>query len=177
MPHVDVFMPSVDEAKEIFSAYKRSCGAAAESKHQDDTFQDAVTATEHWQWLIQTVGVALLVITDGANGARAYFNRLHDKNHSHCPEEVQCLEQCVVQLDHSEIRDPTGAGDAFNAGFLRGWLAAGAHSGKVGAIKEGLKWGCLLGAHAVTKVGGCAECFDEVSLRRFAEQHAYDMTR
>ncbi len=48
-----------------------------------------------------------------------------------------------------EVRDPTGAGDAFNAGFLCAWT-------KGFDPQECLTWGNRLGSAAVTAVGGIA---------------------
>jgi sugar/nucleoside kinase (ribokinase family) len=44
------------------------------------------------------------------------------------------------------LRDPTGAGDAFAAGLLAAWLAAG-------TPEEALRAGAALGARAVSQVG------------------------
>ncbi|RHY90530.1 hypothetical protein DYB37_006214 [Aphanomyces astaci] len=47
------------------------------------------------------------------------------------------------------VEDATGAGDAFNAGFLHAWVQSK-------DVMEGLKWGCAVGAHCVRVVGACA---------------------
>ncbi|RQM18971.1 hypothetical protein B5M09_001862 [Aphanomyces astaci] len=49
----------------------------------------------------------------------------------------------------TKVEDATGAGDAFNAGFLHAWVQSK-------DVMEGLKWGCAVGAHCVRVVGACA---------------------
>jgi sugar/nucleoside kinase (ribokinase family) len=53
----------------------------------------------------------------------------------------------AVPSDRVQAVDPTGAGDAFAAGFLTEWLAG---NGPEAALRRGNE----LGARAVTKVGG-----------------------
>ena len=63
----------------------------------------------------------VLIITQGKDGAHLY-------------EQEKCLE--IPTFPVSDIKDPTGAGDAFRGGFLRG-LASGwpmQISGEVGAL-------------------------------------------
>ncbi len=52
-----------------------------------------------------------------------------------------------VQASHAEVVDPTGAGDAFDAGFLAEWVQSG------DPIASAMT-GALVGARAVTIVGG-----------------------
>jgi sugar/nucleoside kinase (ribokinase family) len=56
-------------------------------------------------------------------------------------------EVVAVPADPATMRDPTGAGDAFAAGLLASWLAAG-------TPEEALRAGAALGARAVSGVGG-----------------------
>ena len=52
-----------------------------------------------------------------------------------------------VQASHAAVVDPTGAGDAFDAGFLADWV-------KSGDPIAAAMCGALVGARAVTTVGG-----------------------
>lgn len=73
----------------------------------------------------------LLVVKDGKNGAYAYQN----KELFHCP---------AINV---KVIDTTGAGDCFNAGFIKAWL-----SGK--PINECLQYGNILGGLSTTAMGG-----------------------
>jgi adenosine kinase len=66
-------------------------------------------------------GVKLVVVTLGENGADIYF-------------EGQCIHTPVVPP--AQIADPTGVGDAFRGGFVRGWRLGldWATCGQMGAL-------------------------------------------
>jgi sugar/nucleoside kinase (ribokinase family) len=73
----------------------------------------------------------LVVIKDGSNGSLAYTNNI------------------LVKVPGIPINpvDTTGAGDSFNAGFLRAWL-----DGQ--SIESCLKWGNITGGLSTTELGG-----------------------
>jgi sugar/nucleoside kinase (ribokinase family) len=73
----------------------------------------------------------LVVIKDGSNGSLAYENNILHK---------------VPGIPINPI-DTTGAGDNFNAGFLRAWL-----DGQ--SVDTCLKWGNILGGLSTTELGG-----------------------
>lgn len=66
--------------------------------------------------------------------------------------------------------DPTGAGDAFAAGFLYGYLSFRGERGGVvedeEAVKEGMRWGCATGTSSVMVQGASVpsqkECIERV---------------
>lgn len=79
--------------------------------------------------LVDTIG--LTVVKQGAKGATAFHQGT----------------QCSVPANRVDVVDTTGAGDAFNAGFLSAWLV-----GKL--LQDCLEAGNLLGATAIAQVGG-----------------------
>jgi sugar/nucleoside kinase (ribokinase family) len=83
----------------------------------------------------------LVVVKDGPNGSYAYTSKSLIK---------------VPGLTLNPM-DTTGAGDNFNAGFLRAWL-----DGQ--PIEECLKWGNITGGLSTTELGGTTRkiTFDEV---------------
>ena len=70
-------------------------------------------------------------------------------------------EVCAVPADRVEVVDTTGAGDAFNAGFLRGWL------GGLG-LEASLTLGVICGSRAVGDYGGYRGCPREPELTEIA---------
>jgi len=83
-----------------------------------------------------------IIVTRGPKGAISLNNGsiLHTQN--------------AVQQE--DIVDPTGAGDAFAAGFLHGlfldWKNGESECWKK-AVKQGLKWGCAVGTSCVLRQG------------------------
>lgn len=73
----------------------------------------------------------LLVVKDGGNGAYAW-------------EEGHLLHEPAIPV---EPVDTTGAGDCFNAGFLRAWL-----DGR--PLRECLRWGNIVGGLSTLALGG-----------------------
>jgi len=88
----------------------------------------AATIEDAYEWL--KAHVKLTVLTVGAEGAVAVG-----------ADEIQ--RQTPPPC--GGVIDATGAGDAFNAGFIHGWLKDG--------VAEGLLWGCCCGTAAIGKVG------------------------
>jgi sugar/nucleoside kinase (ribokinase family) len=66
-----------------------------------------------------------------------------------------------VAAEPANVVDTTGAGDCFNAGFLRGWLAG------LG-LEESLTLGNICGGKAVEAFGGYRGCPREAELRTLA---------
>lgn len=91
---------------------------------------------------------ALVVIKDGSAGARLYQG-----------EETLTLPAAPCQ----GVLDTTGAGDAFNAGFLAAWLA-GRPSER--ALAEGIACGTL----SVQSVGGAGRKLDPRQVTLIADQ-------
>lgn len=92
-----------------------------------------------------TGGLApLVVVKRGADGAEA-----------HMRGDVQ-----RAPARPARVVDTTGAGDAFNAGFLHGWLAGAAGRGGAGGGPDTghcLRLGALCGAVAVARPGGAGK--------------------
>jgi sugar/nucleoside kinase (ribokinase family) len=64
----------------------------------------------------------------------------------------------AVPADQVTIRDATGAGDCFNAGFLAGWLGGL-------PLEESLTLGVICGGRAIQDIGGYRGCPRESELR------------
>ncbi len=90
----------------------------------------------------------LVVIKDGGEGAR-----LHQGNQSVTLPAAPCRA----------VLDTTGAGDAFNAGFLAAWLA-GRMTER--ALAEGIACGTL----SVQSIGGAGRRLDPQHVTRIADQ-------
>ena len=91
---------------------------------------------------------ALVAIKDGGAGARLY----------HAGKQVT-----LPAAPCREVLDTTGAGDAFNAGLLAGWLAG---SSPVRALAEGIVCGTL----SVQSVGGAGSKLDRRQVAHLADQ-------
>jgi sugar/nucleoside kinase (ribokinase family) len=92
-----------------------------------------LTGESNLELAIQWLGefCPLVVVKDGPNGSIAYTNNT-------------CLHVPGIQVKNI---DTTGAGDNFNAGFLRAWL-----DGQ--SIEMCLKWGNIVGGLSTTEIGG-----------------------
>lgn len=73
-----------------------------------------------------------------------------------------------VEAEPTEVVDATGAGDCFNAGFLRGWLAGM-------PLEACLRLGTICGARAVADLGGYRGCPREDELRELAARRGLEL--
>lgn len=105
-----------------------------------ENFQDAV------ERLMESI--PLLVVKRGAQGATAYTKS----------------EQVSVKAIAVEVIDPVGAGDSFNAGFLRQWT-----QGK--PLAQCLAYGNLAAACSTTKPGGTEAFRDAAYWKKFFASH------
>jgi sugar/nucleoside kinase (ribokinase family) len=116
--------PLVREVLSLLDIFMPNAGEAMRLT-KTSTFEDAA------QILSQLV--PLLVIKDGANGAQAWQGDQH----------------VVAPALKVEVVDTTGAGDAFNAGFLAAY--------RVGEdLATCLRWGNISGSLSTTGYGGCS---------------------
>jgi sugar/nucleoside kinase (ribokinase family) len=72
-------------------------------------------------------------------------------------------------LRNDEIKDPTGAGDAFGAGIVASALEEPLNSDD--ALQAALEKGRLWGAYACTTVGGANMCPNSKTLEKFKSKH------
>ena len=118
---VDLFMPSEVEACEITGR---------------DTAEEALEALVGDDRSTSDAPVKLAVIKRGANGVLA----------GDCHGRRWSAPACTV----SRVVDTNGAGDAFNAGFLRVWAQGG-------AVDEALRAGCASAAIAAQHTGAVGD--------------------
>jgi len=76
----------------------------------------------------------------------------------------------AVPADRAIIRDTTGAGDCFNAGFLAGWL------GEL-PLEESLTLGVICGSRAIGDIGGYRGCPREADFRAIAAARGITLPR
>lgn len=76
----------------------------------------------------------------------------------------------AVPADPAIIRDTTGAGDCFNAGFLAGWLGGL-------PLEESLTLGVICGSRAIGDIGGYRGCPREAELRAIAAARGITLPR
>ncbi len=100
------------------------------SQEQINVTNDEELITLHKR--LQELGPKLTVITLGSGGSSAL-------------EGERFYREPILDLD-TEIRDKTGAGDAYTAGFL----AAIIH-GK--SVKTAMRWGAINSSHVIRKIG------------------------
>jgi sugar/nucleoside kinase (ribokinase family) len=98
---------------------------------------------------LQALGPRAVLITDGANGAYYYDG----EQVLHCP----ALKVKPVNT--------TGAGDAFGAGFLAGYL----HSR--GDVRVALDWGMYSSSSVITHVGAQRGLLTRAKLNAFSKRH------
>ncbi len=84
-----------------------------------------------------TQGPVLTVVKVGANGVRAI--------------EAGSLQQWSQPCFATTMVDATGAGDAFNAGFLYAWTKDRSN------VQRALCWGSAVASHCVRRVGACSD--------------------
>lgn len=91
----------------------------------------------------------LVVIKDGSNGSYAIQNgRI----------------QHVAGIPINECIDTTGAGDCFDAGFIKAWL-----DGR--ALDECLKWGNIVGGLSTRGFGGCGYPINLVDVQKALKKY------
>jgi len=76
----------------------------------------------------------------------------------------------AVPADPVIVRDTTGAGDCFNAGFLVGWLGGL-------ALEDSLNLGVICGSRAIEDVGGYRGCPRDHELRAIAATRGISLPR
>ncbi len=76
----------------------------------------------------------------------------------------------AVPADPAIIRDTTGAGDCFNAGFLAGWLGGL-------PLEESLALGVICGSRAIGDIGGYRGCPREAEFRAIAAARGITLPR
>ena len=107
------------------------------------------TADETWTAMgaLLEAGAPLVVTTRGPHGAMA---------------AAATGERWTQETIATTVVDTTGAGDAFAAGFLFGWVGGGGQDGAAAAQSDrvclGLSYGCAAGAAAVGQMGGSSPC-------------------
>ncbi len=92
--------------------------------------------------------IPLVVIKDGANGAYAIENR----KIYYCP---------AIKI---KVKDTTGAGDCFNAGFIKGWLNGA-------LIIECLIWGNIVGGLSTTELGGTGKIVRVTDVEKYLSHY------
>jgi sugar/nucleoside kinase (ribokinase family) len=72
------------------------------------------------------------------------------------------------------VVDPTGAGDAFTAGFLYGLWSSKEETWSARALQQGLEWGCAVGTAVVTTRGASNPSELDAVLALYERQKAND---
>ena len=103
---------------------------------------------------LRAAGVGAVVVTRGAGGLVAV-------------DGAEILE--APRYDAEEV-DPSGAGDAFAAGFIAGMVRGG-------SLRECLAYGSALGASCVTAIGCHAGVYDAAGAERFLQANPLPVTR
>ena len=109
-----------------------------------------LTGIEDLQAAIHELGkiISLVVIKDGANGAYAIENeKLY-----YCP---------ALKI---KVKDTTGAGDCFNAGFIKSWINGD-------SIDECLRWGNIVGGLSTTELGGTGKVIQVQNVEKYLSHY------
>jgi sugar/nucleoside kinase (ribokinase family) len=93
----------------------------------------------------------LVVVKDGANGAYAWDGK-------------QLLRSPAISVD---AVDTTGAGDCFNAGFIKAWLDGL-------SLPDCLRWGNIVGGFSTLGMGGTGFKITEDDVRRYLKDQSPD---
>ena len=149
LPFIDFFILNSLEAGQITRI-------PIEDKEIDGALERVVTFLQLARFFNEESPFTYVIITLGKKGAVVLYGG-----------KVLASIDAPVPVD--KPLDPTGAGDAFAAGFLKGvmqWRGLkdheecpeiGAYNYQEGAwneaVLQGLKWGCALGSSCVTKEG------------------------
>jgi sugar/nucleoside kinase (ribokinase family) len=86
----------------------------------------------------------LVVVKDGENGAYAW-------------DGLQLVHSPAIVVD---VVDTTGAGDCFNAGFIKAWLDGL-------SLPDCLRWGNIVGGLSTLGMGGTGQKVTEEDVRRY----------
>lgn len=113
----DVFFPNATEARRIARL---------------DDVEQAARSLARMGAMGRTDGGPIVAVKLGAAGALA------------CRAEGPLIQVPAMRV---EAVDTTGAGDSFNAGFLRAWLDGA-------DLRESLRWGAVCGAISTQRLGG-----------------------
>lgn len=92
--------------------------------------------------------IPLVVVKDGANGA---YSCQHGK----------LLHMPAISVTPL---DTTGAGDSFNAGFVRAWLDEK-------PLEDCLRWGNIVGGLSTLGIGGSAKVIREKDIQKWIRDH------
>jgi len=199
LPHLDVLLASRSEAmaiaKESLASSESSndSSSAGNDSHSTNAGCSSPSSSENTdgqaeraaQWFIDG-GCGMAVVTLGSRGALAVFavdstegGAREGSTSSSSSMNTSARRKVVYQAARSNVSvvDSTGAGDAFNAGFIAGWRgfapgssgvdASGLHSSRArygspgseffstreAAIECGLWWGVAAGAACVGRFG------------------------
>ncbi|MGB9672647.1 MAG: carbohydrate kinase family protein [Anaerolineales bacterium] len=105
-----------------------------------------ITALDNLEQAMYKLGelIPLVVVKDGANGAFA------------------CQDGKIIHVDSIPVHpvDTTGAGDCFNAGFLKAWLEGQ-------PLEECLRWGNIVGGLSTLGYGGSGKIITEQDVRAY----------
>ena len=143
LPLVDVFIGNELEVCAIARALERRERPTVRTGRE--TPSEEPTADETWTAMgaLLEAGAPLVVTTRGPHGAMA---------------AAATGERWTQETVATTVVDTTGAGDAFAAGFLFGWVGGGGQDGAAAAQSDrvclGLSYGCAAGAAAVGQMGG-----------------------
>ena len=138
LPYTDLLMPNEVELVKL-AAVSRGGAAFSGTEVSEGQLRAAM------DFFVTARQVTMVVVTNGAKGAWACFK---DSGGTivvlHAPAS-----------DLAAVVDPTGAGDAFKAGFISEWKRLG---GKFchEDVQAALAVGCAAGAFAVSQLGACA---------------------
>jgi sugar/nucleoside kinase (ribokinase family) len=145
LPLVDVFIGNELEVCAIAEALGRRERPSVRTGGRATPSEQEPTADETWTAMgaLLEAGAPLVVTTRGPHGAMA---------------AAATGERWTQETIATTVVDTTGAGDAFAAGFLFGWVGGGGQDGAAAAQSDrvclGLSYGCAAGAAAVGQMGG-----------------------
>jgi sugar/nucleoside kinase (ribokinase family) len=158
--HLDLLMPNEVEVVKLAASAGAKVTQNADAKKSSTSGPTEEELHESMRFFVTKKQVRLVVVTNGAKGAWAAFQNQAEGGEVvmlHCPAS-DLLAPAV---------DPTGAGDAFKAGFISEWKRLQRSSRAQGAadavetmqqvdrVNAALAVGCAAGAFAVSQLGAC----------------------